>query len=77
MDGYVAGPICIDNMTKNSSVGDQFAARTMALFNDKLTVSLVNTIKRYLDDVHVEGQYLCRIDFDDFNHQTIDDMLGN
>jgi len=75
LDGYVAGPICIDNMTKNSSVGDQFAARTMALFNDKLTVSLVNTIKRYLDDVHVEGQYLCRIDFDEFTHEAIDNML--
>ena len=75
LDSYIGGPICIDNMTKKSSIGDQFAARAMALFNDKLTVKLVNTINRYLDDAHVEGQYLCRIDFDEFNHKNIDTLM--
>ena len=28
------GPICIDNMAKGSSLGDQFAARALALLND-------------------------------------------
>lgn len=42
------GPICIDNMARGSSVGDQFAARALALINDTLTVKMVNTINRYL-----------------------------
>lgn len=42
------GPICIDNMSKGSSLGDQFAARAMALLNDNMTIQIVNTIKRYL-----------------------------
>tara|TARA_R100001510_G_scaffold1826_1_gene1413 strand:- start:1898 stop:3034 length:1137 start_codon:yes stop_codon:yes gene_type:complete len=43
------GPICIDNMARGSSVGDQFAARALALLNDKLTIQVVNTIKRYIN----------------------------
>ena len=42
------GPICIDNMATGSSLGDQFAARALALLNDRFTVTIVNTIKRYL-----------------------------
>lgn len=42
------GPICIDNMAKGSSLGDQFAARALALLNDRFTVTIVSTIKRYL-----------------------------
>lgn len=42
------GPICIDNMAKGSSVGDQFAARALALLNDRFTITIVNTISRYL-----------------------------
>ena len=42
------GPICIDNMSKGSSLGDQFAARAMALLNDNMTIRIVNTIKRYI-----------------------------
>ena len=42
------GPICIDNMAKGSSVGDQFVARALALLNDTMTVALVSTIKTYL-----------------------------
>lgn len=43
-----AGPICIDNMSKNSSLGDQFAARAMALLNDVLTIKIVSTIRSYI-----------------------------
>ena len=43
------GPICIDNMTKGSSLGDQFAARALALLNDRFTITIVNTINRYLN----------------------------
>jgi hypothetical protein len=42
------GPICIDNMSKGSSLGDQFAGRAMALLNDNMTIQIVNTIKRYI-----------------------------
>lgn len=42
------GPICIDNMSKGSSLGDQFATRALALINDIHTIKIVNTIKRYL-----------------------------
>jgi hypothetical protein len=42
------GPICIDNMAGGSSLGDQFAARALALLNDRHTITIVNTIKRYL-----------------------------
>ena len=61
--GFVKGPICIDNMTKHSSVGDQFAARAFALLNDKMTVSIVSTINHYLSDNHYEGQTHCRLHF--------------
>jgi hypothetical protein len=42
------GPICIDNMSRGSSLGDQFATRALALINDTHTIEIVNTIKRYL-----------------------------
>lgn len=42
------GPICIDNMAKGSSLGDQFAARALALLNDSFTIKIVSTIRRYL-----------------------------
>ena len=43
-----SGPICIDNMAKGSSLGDQFAARALALLNDSFTIKIVSTIKRYI-----------------------------
>ncbi len=45
---YWAGPICIDNMARGSSLGDQFATRAFALLNDNMTVARVSTIKGYL-----------------------------
>ena len=42
------GPICIDNMARGSSLGDQFATRALAVLNDNMTVARVNTIKGYL-----------------------------
>ena len=71
------GPICIDNMTKNSSIGDQFAARAMALLNDKITVTLVNTINHYLSDVHFDGQYEHRIDFEEVKYDEIIKVCNN
>ena len=46
--GSWKGPICIDNMTGGSSLGDQFVARALALLNDTMTVKIVNTIRRYI-----------------------------
>ena len=45
---YWSGPICIDNMARGSSLGDQFATRAFALLNDNMTVARVNTIQGYL-----------------------------
>jgi hypothetical protein len=64
--GLVKGPICIDNIHDNSSVGDQYAARALALLNDKITSELVYTIKKYipraiLDNRNVES----RVPWDD------------
>lgn len=42
------GPICIDNANADSSIGDQFAARAMALLNDRFTIEIVSTIKSYI-----------------------------
>lgn len=42
------GAICIDNANDDSSIGDQFAARAMALLNDNHTIEIVYTIKRYI-----------------------------
>ncbi len=66
--GGLKGPICIDNMTKNSSIGDQFAARALALLNDTITVKIVNTISRYLDEEHSENQTECRISMEEFRN---------
>tara|TARA_B100000131_G_scaffold311829_1_gene345169 strand:+ start:11138 stop:12514 length:1377 start_codon:yes stop_codon:yes gene_type:complete len=48
LDGDFRGPICIDNIHTNSSTGDQFAARALALLNDKLMLDRVYTIKKYI-----------------------------
>ena len=55
-----SGPICIDNMTKGSSLGDQFVARALALLNDTMTVKMVSTIKRYLKTD--ENTFRCDMD---------------
>jgi len=55
------GPICIDNMAKGSPLGDQFAARALALLNDTFTITIVNTIKRYISAN--ANEY--RVDFDE------------
>jgi len=55
------GPICIDNMAKGSSLGDQFATRALALINDTHTIQIVNTIKRYL----IADENTNRMDFDE------------
>ena len=48
LGGDFRGPICIDNIHTNSSTGDQFAARALALLNDKLMLDRVYTIKKYM-----------------------------
>ena len=43
--GQWNGPICIDNMNNDSSLGDQFAARVLAFINDNVTIKLVSTLR--------------------------------
>lgn len=44
---YAIGPICIDQQHNNVSLGDQFAARSMALLNDTSSFQLVSTLRGY------------------------------
>lgn len=60
-DGHLVGPICIDNIHRNSSKGDQFAARAMALLNDSMTVAMVHTIKSYIPQDILDRKIECRI----------------
>ena len=76
-EGYLGGAICIDNMTRHSSIGDQFCARALALLNDEFTIELVNTIKRYVGDNHINGQTTDRINFDNLNDIVDEYMKGD
>ena len=55
----VIGSICIDQTQYDISIGDQFAARALAVMNDKTTLSIVSTLRSY-------SQYTVahRVDFD-------------
>lgn len=55
-DDTWSGSICIDNIHSNSSLGDQFAARALALLNDNLTVKLVHTISRHINEDVLSGE---------------------
>lgn len=43
----LSGPICIDQAHTGISIGDQFAARSMALLNDVHSFSQVSTLRNY------------------------------
>jgi len=60
------GPICIDQTQTDVSLGDQYAARALALLNDKTTIDLVSTLSTY-------SQYSVkhRIDFDAMSELSI------
>ena len=65
--GSLRGAICIDNMTANSTLGDQFATRAIAMMNDVITITRVNTIRRYIpeDEGFVIGQEKHRMNWDE------------
>jgi hypothetical protein len=44
----ITGPICIDNIHKNSSIGDQLTARALALMNDRNSMGNIYTIRDYV-----------------------------
>ena len=71
-EGQLRGPICIDNIHQNSSLGDQYAARALALLNDELTVKLVNTIANYLPESVLEGESESRFPFQLQDAEDID-----
>lgn len=62
------GPICIDNMSKGSSLGDQFATRALALLNDTHTIKIVNTISRYI----LTPENTNRKDFNEMSRMSIE-----
>ena len=59
---YWSGPICIDNMARGSSLGDQFCTRALAVMNDNMTVARVNTLKSHLKQKPNENE---RIDLNE------------
>lgn len=70
LNGQLRGPICIDNIHDNSSVGDQYAARALALLNDNITLDLVYTIARYIPEKVREGKGESRFDNFDMLHES-------
>ena len=64
-------------MSKNSSIGDQFAARALALLNDSMTVARVNTVSRYLNDRHKDGQIFQRANIERFCDEDVKEIIGN
>ena len=48
LSGYLRGPICVDNLLGQVSLGDQFASRAFTLMNDKLALERVSTLRGYL-----------------------------
>jgi len=64
LSGQLRGPICIDNIHSNSSVGDQYAARALALLNDTTTIKLVNTIAKYLPQKVIDNKAESRFPFE-------------
>ena len=76
-EGLLRGPICIDNVHVNTSLGDQYAARALALLNDTVTVQLVNTIQRYVPKDVLEGKMESRLNFESLKGSDIKNRLGN
>ncbi len=50
----IIGPICIDNIHKNSSIGDQLTARALALMNDVNSARSIYTIRDYVKQRQVK-----------------------
>jgi len=47
-DYATRGPVCIDNIHNNSSIGDQIMSRALALMNDKAAVNAIHTLRTNL-----------------------------
>lgn len=50
-DEYSWNFCCVDNLSTNSPLGDQFASRILLLLNDKVAVEIVNTLRNYKSHV--------------------------
>ena len=60
------GPICIDQTQTDVSLGDQYAARALALLNDSKTFTMVSTLNSYRNYNVVH-----RVDFDAVSELSI------
>lgn len=56
------GPICIDNVHSNSSIGDQIVSRALALLNDHVAVQAIHTLKGYVPSnvIRVDKEWIDR-----------------
>ena len=52
----IHGPICIDNIHRNSSIGDQLTARALALMNDVSTANQIYTIRDKVSEAEKRGE---------------------
>ena len=52
----IHGPICIDNIHRNSSIGDQLTARALALMNDVSTANQIYTIREMVGQAVKRGE---------------------
>jgi len=56
------GPICIDNIHGNSSIGDQIVSRALALLNDQAAVNAIHTLRSNLPPkvIRVDKEWIDR-----------------
>tara|TARA_R100001015_G_C4634866_1_gene202428 strand:+ start:6447 stop:7649 length:1203 start_codon:yes stop_codon:yes gene_type:complete len=52
----LSGSICIDNIHRNSSIGDQLTARALALMNDVSSAKQIYTIRTHVDSAVKRGE---------------------
>ena len=63
-DVYFFGPICIDQSNTDVSLGDQYAARALALLNDVSSMNMVSTLsnyKRYMPEHRIDFDALSQL----------------
>jgi hypothetical protein len=61
------GPICIDNLHNNSSIGDQLSARALILMNDQMAGPLIYTIRQTIEKQVKSGAEGHRLDVSKLN----------
>ena len=65
----LSGSICIDNVSKGASIGDQLTARALALVNEEIAAHHLYTIKPLITPQLRDGsKVMARLDRSKLNH---------